>query len=90
MDTSTVFSGFHALSAYDEAEFVPPSQPNPLDSLNHLSRDEGVDEDLLKALGDLSGHFHGEKEKGDPLSDLLATILNASLRRRPVLPDQNL
>ena len=85
MDTGTEFSGFHALSSSDdEAGVVPPSQPDPLDGLDELSRDEDVDEDFLKALGDLSGHFHGEEEKGDPLSDWLANILNASLHRRPV------
>lgn len=41
------------------------------------------DADFLKALEDLTGHFHGEEEKCDPLSDSLAIILNASLRRRP-------
>ncbi|XP_045137191.1 uncharacterized protein LOC123519752 [Portunus trituberculatus] len=88
-DTGTDFSGFHALSSSEEEEvFVPPtpctSQPDPLDSLDQLGREEGADEDFLRALSDLSGHFHGEEKKGDPLSDQLATILNASLRRRPL------
>ena len=85
MDTGTEFSGFHGLSSSDDEDgAVPPTPPDPLDGLDHLNRDEGVDADFLRALGDLSGHFHGEEEKGDPLADNLATILNASLRRRPM------
>ncbi|MPC27749.1 hypothetical protein E2C01_020929 [Portunus trituberculatus] len=34
-------------------------------------------------MEELSGHFQGEEEKGEPLSEHLATILNASLRCRP-------
>ncbi|MPC30784.1 hypothetical protein E2C01_024053 [Portunus trituberculatus] len=84
-DTGNDFSGFHALSSSeDEAGVAPASQPDPLDGLDHLTRDDDEDEDFLRALGDLSGHFHGEEEKGEPLADSLATILNASLRRRPV------
>ncbi|KAK4326074.1 hypothetical protein Pmani_003371 [Petrolisthes manimaculis] len=37
----------------------------------------------MKVLDELSGHFHGEKEKGEPLTDRLASILNSSLRWRP-------
>ena len=85
MNTGTEFSGFHGLSSSDDEDgAVPPTPPDPLDGLDHLNRDEGVDADFLRALGDLSGHFHGEEEKGDPLADSLATILNASLRRRPL------
>ncbi|XP_045122683.1 uncharacterized protein LOC123511126 [Portunus trituberculatus] len=70
-DTGTDFSGFHALSSSEEEEvFVPPtpctSQPDPLDSLDQLGREEGADEDFLRALSDLSGHFHGEEKKGRP------------------------
>ncbi|MPC48013.1 hypothetical protein E2C01_041777 [Portunus trituberculatus] len=84
-DTGNDFSGFYALSSSeDEAKVAPASQPDPLDGLDHLTRDNDVDEDFLRALGDLSGHFHGEEEKGEPLADSMATILNASLRRRRV------
>ncbi|XP_045101327.1 uncharacterized protein LOC123498229 [Portunus trituberculatus] len=84
-DTRNDFSGFHALSSSkDEAGVAPASQPDPLDGLDHLTRDDDVDEDFPRALGDLSGHFHGEEEKGEPLADSLATILNASLRHQPV------
>lgn len=60
----------------------------PLDDLDNISvvqpdNESEEDVDFLKVLEDLSGHFHGEEEKGEPLSDRLATILNASLRRRP-------
>ncbi|MPC93951.1 hypothetical protein E2C01_089099 [Portunus trituberculatus] len=84
-DTGNDFSGFHALSSSeDEARVAPASQPDPLDWLDQLAHDDDVDKDFLRALGDLSGHFHGEEEKGEPLADSLATILNTSLRRRPV------
>ncbi|KAK4307792.1 hypothetical protein Pmani_020461 [Petrolisthes manimaculis] len=42
--------------------------------------------DFLKVLNELSDHFDGEEEKGDPLTDRLpcmASILTSSLRRRP-------
>ena len=41
------------------------------------------DPQFLRALKDLSGHFCGEEEKGEPLSERLALILDSSLRRRP-------
>ena len=82
------FSAFHNISSSeDEATEISECLPDPLDELDTLtslppSRD--TDEaDFLKALGDLSGHFHGEEQKGEPLSERLASILNPSLRRRP-------
>lgn len=38
---------------------------------------------FLRALDEISGHSHGKEDKGAPLSDRHATILDASLRRRP-------
>ncbi|MPC65280.1 hypothetical protein E2C01_059413 [Portunus trituberculatus] len=82
--TGTDFSGFHALSSSEEEEGqIQASQPDPLDDLDQLARDENVNEDFMKALEEFSGNFYGEEEKGEPLLARLATILNASLRRRP-------
>ena len=39
--------------------------------------------DILRALEELSGHFHGKEDNGVSLPDRLATVLDASLRRRP-------
>ena len=91
-DTSD-FSGFHDLSASETDEPEVPAQlpPDPLEDLDtfgaapppDLDSAGDNDHDFLKALDDLSHHFHGEEEKGDPLSARLADILNVSLRRRP-------
>lgn len=67
---------------------LPECVCDPLDDLDDISvvqpdNESEEDADFLKALEDFSGHFHGEEEKGEPLSDRLATILTASLRRRP-------
>ena len=89
------FSGVHVLSSSEEEEGEIPqdaaatSRSDPLDGLDNLcsppASSPPVDDDdaFLKALGELSAHFHGEEEKGEPLSDRLATILNDSLRRCP-------
>ena len=62
--------------------------PDPLDDLDALGpahqRDADADSaEFLQALEEFSGIFHGEEKKGEPLSDRLASILDASLRRRP-------
>ncbi|MPC48803.1 hypothetical protein E2C01_042586 [Portunus trituberculatus] len=62
--------------------------PDPLDELDKLTAAQpnctsGDDTDFLKALEDLSGHFQGEEEKGEPLFECLAAILNSSLRHCP-------
>lgn len=87
------FSGFsvaHTLSSSEEeGEIV--CAPDPFDALEQLcsvpsAPQEDAEEDnaeYLKALDELSGHFHGEEEKGEPLFDGLASVLDASLRRRP-------
>ena len=91
---SSNFSGFHVLSSSeDEAVAVPvcPPQapaPDPLDDLDTLTAcqpqaDPVADVAFQKALEEFAGHFHGEEELGDPLSERLASILNLSLRRRP-------
>lgn len=76
----------------DEAAEMSRCLPeaDPLDDLDLLTAtasqstgDSVVDADFQKALDEFSGHFQGEEETGDPLSDRLAGILNASLRRRP-------
>ncbi|XP_063856582.1 uncharacterized protein LOC135098244 [Scylla paramamosain] len=76
----------------DEAAEAPRCLPeaDPLDDLDLLTApatqstgDSVVDADFQKALDEFAGHFRGEEETGDPLSDRLAGILNASLRRRP-------
>ena len=95
---SADFMGFHDVSASDEElgehpDSVPDPQsvPDPLEELDkldcaQLTQHDYVDNnnaEFLRALEELSGHFHGEEEKGEPLSEHLATILNASLRRWP-------
>lgn len=94
------FSGFHDLSSSvsdaEEVEEVPDEEcdPDPLDGLETALHTQSVDQpavaadgdnaDFLKALSELSDNFVGEEAKGAPISDCLATIVNASLRRRPV------
>ena len=68
--TDSDYAGNDPLDCLDDV--VSPAQPNCLDQ-----------SDFQKALEDLAGSFHGEDEKGEALSDKLAAILNASLRRRP-------
>lgn len=84
------FSGAHVLSSSEEEEGeLTPVQyvSDPFDDLDTLGQRPAstIDEDdaFSKALGELSAHFHGEEEKGEPLSERLASILNDSLRRRP-------
>ncbi|XP_063846910.1 uncharacterized protein LOC135092380 [Scylla paramamosain] len=74
----------------DETAEVSPCLPelDPLDNLDRLTAaqptgDTVVDTGSQKALDKVAGHLHGEEETGDPLSDRLAGILNASLRRWP-------
>ncbi|MPC73896.1 hypothetical protein E2C01_068238 [Portunus trituberculatus] len=43
----------------------------------------GDNADFLRALEELSDHFQGEEKKGEPISEHLASTLNASLRCRP-------
>lgn len=90
-------SGVHDLSpsdSYDdEISDGAVIDPDPLDDLEAITHCQSVtqpdvtaddDADFLKALTELSDNFLGEEAKGDPISDRLATIVNASLRRRPV------
>lgn len=84
------FSGFTVVSSGDEEGEIPESVSDPLEGLDAFGGAESTHPDaesdkadFLKALGELSNHFHGEEEKGEPLADCLANILNASLRRRP-------
>ncbi|MPC49905.1 hypothetical protein E2C01_043720 [Portunus trituberculatus] len=87
------FSGFHDISSLeDEAVTAPdcPSQRSVSDPLDYLDMflacqpqgDPVADVAFRKALKEFAGHFHGEEELGDPLSERLASILNLSLRRR--------
>lgn len=93
-----VFSKYHELSpsvsddgSVSEVDF---NDPDPLDDLEDAVNTQsanhpgvaGDDQDagFLKALSELSDNFLGDELKGDPISDRLATIVNASLRRRPV------
>lgn len=83
------FSGFHDVSSSEDEGGHSQPVPDCLDELDQLASPtadptaDGDDSDFLQALEELSGHFHGEEAKGKPLSERLATILNASLRRRP-------
>ncbi|XP_045126311.1 uncharacterized protein LOC123513294 [Portunus trituberculatus] len=84
------FSGFTVPSSGDEEGELLESAADPLEELDLLgggspahTAADGDNADFLRSLEELSGHFHGEEEKGEPLSEHLATILNASLRRRP-------
>lgn len=91
---SAGFSGFHNLSSSDEEDgeiLEYPSQQSvsdPLDDLDTFTASQTpvepvADVAFQKALEEFAGHFHGEEELGDPLSERLASILNVSLRRRP-------
>ena len=79
------FSGFHDLPSSDgEDGNLPARTTDPLDELDKLSPAPVEDNvDFLRALEDLSGHFHGEEEKSEPLFERLASALDSSLRRRP-------
>ena len=83
------FGGFHDLSSSEgEDGEIPECSPDPLDALDAFgsAQQSGADADsaeFLQALDEFSGIFQGEEEQGEPLSDRLASILNASLRRRP-------
>ena len=86
------FSGFLAVtdSEVEDGE-VPESVPDSLEELDALGCSQpsqfadvgGDDAMFLRALEELKDHFHGQEEKGEPLFDRLAAILDASLRRRP-------
>lgn len=91
-ESELLFGGSHDLSASEVEDLPEPTQCASADPLEDLDMFDSSpvtdpnpadDTDFLKALEDLSSHFHGEEEKGDPLSDCLASILNASLRRKP-------
>lgn len=84
------FSGFRNLSSSEDEEGeirqLAPDCLDELDQFSHAQHNPNAteaDSDFLQALEELSGHFHGEEEKGEPLSERLAVILNTSLRRRP-------
>ena len=77
---------------------MPESAPDPLEELDALGCSQpsqladvgGDDAEFLRALEELKGHFHGQEEEGEPLFDRLATILDASLKRRPTSEDVKL
>ncbi|MPC43991.1 hypothetical protein E2C01_037650 [Portunus trituberculatus] len=88
--SSADFYGFTATSSGNKEGEIPEGASDPLMELDSLGilqlvyPDAGSDNtDFLCALEELSGHFQGEEEKGESLSEHLATILNASLRCRP-------
>lgn len=70
----------------------------PLDVLRELSSmppspQDDTEEDsanFLRALDELWGLFHGKEEESEPLSEHLATTLDASLRCRPSSEDPKL
>ena len=83
------FSGFHDVSSSDESS---DGDADPMEALDGLlsaaahpasSASQEQQEMFQTALSDLAGSFIGEEEKGEPLADNLAQILNQSLRRRP-------
>ena len=87
------FSGFHDMSLSEdedgEVSECPPL-PDPLDELDTLTApvvqppsDPASDLAFQRALDEFAGHFQGEEKTGEPLSERLASIFNASLRRRP-------
>lgn len=88
---------FNFLPSDDETAKVSRClpEPDPLDDLNLLTTTQPVSDTVVdvafqKALVEFAGHFHSEEETGDPLSDRLAGILNASLRCRPSSDGVNL
>ncbi|MPC39161.1 hypothetical protein E2C01_032684 [Portunus trituberculatus] len=83
------FSGFAAALCGDEEGEIHEGACDPLEELDLFGVPqpahpdaEGDNADFLRALEELSGHFQGEEEKGESLSERLATILYASLRCR--------
>ena len=91
-DVGADFSGFRESTGPEpeDGELIErQSASDPLEELDAFGSsqqaDVGSDDDavFLRALEDLQGHFHGQEEKGEPLFARLATILDASLRRRP-------
>lgn len=85
--------GFHDVSSEDD---LPDGDSDPMDELDGLlpsaqpCSNVGIaqeDDAFQSILDDLAGSFLSKEEKGDPLSDKLANILNQSLRRRPI--DEN-
>ncbi|MPC71124.1 hypothetical protein E2C01_065393 [Portunus trituberculatus] len=83
------FSGITAAFSGDKNGEILEGVSDPLEELDSFgvpqpaNPDTGGDNaDFLCALEELSGHFQGEKEKGEPHSEHLATILNVSLRCR--------
>ena len=83
------FSGFHDMSQSEEDNGAAVDDADPLDGLDAItsaqpcSASDVTDVGFQKYLDDLSGFFHGDEEKCDPLAEKLASIFNASLRRRP-------
>jgi hypothetical protein len=76
----------HDLSESEEEE---GGNADPLDKLTDIvgSQDNNEDEEegqaFDRALSDLAGFFHSEEERGEPLCEKLAKVLDASLRRKP-------
>ena len=83
------FSGFHDLSQSDEDIRGDVCGDDPLDRLDDITSaqpcgdGDSADADFQKAIDELSGFFHGEEDKSDPLAEKLASVLDLSLRRRP-------
>ncbi|XP_063872825.1 uncharacterized protein LOC135107091 isoform X1 [Scylla paramamosain] len=80
--------GLHDISSSEEDATVNSvgllDPLDELDTFHSMPASQDCDEvDFLKALGEFSGLFHSEEQKGEPLSERLASILNLSLRRRP-------
>lgn len=63
-----------SLSSLNDLDLLIATQP---------TCDPVVDAAFQKALNELAGHFHGKEETGNPLSNHLVCILNASLRGHP-------
>ena len=80
--------GEHVLSCSDD-----DAEDDPLEHMSHIISDmaevnrpstSGHGDQFSQALADLAGSFHDEEEKGEPLAEDLARILNTALRKKPV------
>ena len=78
--------GVHEMSDSGEASADERSMGDPLDQLisaADLAADKASGAHLDKVLDDWAGFFDGREEKGEDLSEKMAELLSASLRRRP-------
>ena len=82
----------HSLSSSDEE--AEPEDDDPFERMSSIISNMADvnkpgtsghhDSSFSQVLADLAGSFHDEEEKGEPLTEELARILNTALRKKPV------